>query len=348
MAPRRRPAPPRLRPGTPVLAREGDEVQCGTDPRWAFVLTGLDRAEAAWLRELAERRHVPVEQVAARYGVGVERRDAIVDVLARAGVLVPPPTPVGTIVATADGAADAAALGMLRPDGAGLATLATRARRTVGLAGLGRVGAAVATQLATAGIGTLVLHDPLPVQTTDLGLGGLRPADLGLPRHEAVRTLLAECAPLVTVEVDGVGRGDDLDVVVVAEAHAPQPARYRRLMGAGVAHLPVVWREADVLVGPLVRPGRSACVSCLELGRADEDRQWPVLVSQLREAPEPPQETTLAAVAAALTVGQVLALLDGHRPATVGAYLEVALPSGLPRLVPVAPHVRCGCLALPD
>ena len=330
-----------------MLARDGDEVQCGTDPRWSFVLTGLDRGEAAWLRELAERRHVPVEQVAARYDVGVERRDVIVDVLVRAGVLVPPPAPVGAVVATADGAADAAALGMLRPDGAGLATLAGRARRTVGLAGLGRVGSAVATQLATAGVGTLVLHDPLPVQTTDVGLGGLRPADVGLPRHQAVRSLLAERAPLVTVEVDGAGRGDDLDVVVVVEAHAPHPARYRRLMGAGVPHLPVVWREADVVVGPLVRPGQSPCVSCLELGRADADRQWPVIASQLREAPEPPQETALASTAAALAVGQVLALLDGHRPVTVGAFVEVALPSGLPRLVPVAPHPRCGCIALP-
>ncbi|WP_125776893.1 ThiF family adenylyltransferase [Antribacter gilvus] len=368
-----RPVPLRLRPGTPLLVRGDGEVQCGTDRRWAFVLSGLDRAETAWLRELAERRHVPLEQAAARCGVAAERRDAIVDVLERAGVLVPSPAPVGRVSAVADGAADSPVLGMLRPDGAGLITLASRATRTVGIAGLGRTGAAVALHLATAGVGHLVLHDPLPVQTTDLGLGGPRTADLGRRRDKAVRSTLADRSPRVAVTVDdgdaggpggsgGSGRSGRsaeggaagsaqrmpaLDVVVVVEPHAAHPARYRRLMGSGIPHLPVVVREADVVLGPFVRPGAGACVGCVDLHRADADPQWPVLASQLRETPEPPQETTLAATAAALAAGQVLAQLDGHRPAMFGLSVEVALPYGLPRTSPVPPHARCGCTGLP-
>lgn len=139
----------------------------------------------------------------------------------------------------------------------------------------------------------------------------------------------------------------DLDVVVVTEPHAAHPARYQRLLGLGVPHLPMVVREADMVVGPFVRPGRSACVTCVDLARADADREWPALVAQLRRSAEPTHETTLAAVAAATAAGQVLAQLDGHRPAAVGACLEIALPAGLPRARPVEPHPRCGCVVLP-
>ncbi|MCP2264988.1 ThiF family adenylyltransferase [Promicromonospora thailandica] len=340
----------RLRPGTPVLSRGGGQVQCGSDPRWSFVLSGLTAAEETWLGEVAERRHVTVEQAAARCGVPAERRDEIMTALFRAGVLVPVPRSVGAVTAPADGAADATVLGMLRPDGAGLATLADRARRTVGVVGLGRVGTGIAQQLATAGVGRLVLHDPLPAQVTDLAAGGLRSGDVGRARHDAVRSLLAERAPRMTVRVDDDVAGPDpaeLDVVVVTEPHAAHPARYRRLLGLGVPHLPVVVREADMVVGPFVRPGLSACVTCVDLARADADREWPALATQLRTAAEPTHEATLAAVAAATAAGQVLAQLDGHRPAAVGACLEIALPAGLPRARPADPHPRCGCVVLP-
>ncbi|MFI2362391.1 ThiF family adenylyltransferase [Promicromonospora sp. NPDC019610] len=339
----------RLRPGTPVLTRGGGQVQCGSDPRWSFVLSGLAPAEESWLEEIAERRHVTVEQSAARCGVGVERRDEIMAALSRAGVLVPVPGAVGVVTAPADGAADATALGMLRPDGAGLATLAERAGRVVGIVGLGRLGTAVALHLATAGVGGLVLSDPLPVQTTDVGLGGLRASDVGEARDLAVQALLAERSPRVAVRVDDDAGPDPaaLDVVVVTEPHAAHPARYQRLLGLGVPHLPVVVREADVVVGPLVRPGRSACVSCVDLAHADADREWPALAAQLRKTPEPTHEATLAAVAAATAAGQVLAQLDGHRPAAVGACLEISLPAGIPRARPAEPHPRCGCVVLP-
>jgi len=327
-------------------------MQCGTDPRWSFVLSGLEPAEEAWLEEIAERRHVTIDQSAARCGVPAERRDEIVTTLARAGVLVPAAASVGAVTASADGAADATVLGMLRPDGAGLATLADRARRVVGVVGLGRLGTAVALHLATAGVGGLVLHDPLPVQVTDVGLGGLRPVDVGQARDGAVRSLLAERSPRVGVEVDGGGAGPGfdpagLDAVVVTESHAAHPARYQRLLGLGIPHLPVVVREADVVVGPFVRPGRSACVACVDLTRADADREWPALAAQLRETAEPTHEATLAAVAAATAAGQVLAQLDGHRPTAVGACLEISLPAGLPRVRPAEPHPRCGCVVLP-
>ncbi|GAB3160878.1 ThiF family adenylyltransferase [Myceligenerans halotolerans] len=333
----------RLRPGTPVVMRSGDAVQCGTDPRWALVLDGLTRAEASWLRDLTDRRHVTPEQSAARRGVHPDRRDLILDALARAGMLVPSPAAVRNVVAPGHGAADARTLGMLRVDGAGLATLADRAAATVALAGLGRIGAAIALLLTGAGVGRLVLHDPQPVQTTDIGLGAHTERDVGDPRDVALARLLARRSAALDLQVNGDA---EPDVAVVVESRAALPARFTRLMSAGIPHLSVVAREADVAVGPLVLPGRSACVACLDADRADQDRDWHLIAAQLRQGPEQPHEAALTALAAATAAGQVLAQLDGHRPTAVGSCLEIALPDCLPRVRRFDPHPRCGCLTL--
>lgn len=343
--PRTAPAGARLRPGTLVLDRGDGEVQLGTDPRWAVRLAGLEQAEVSWLLDLAERRHTTLAASAGRYGVAPARRDEIAAALARGAFLLPAPAPApgrgrrpAPVLATADGAADSPALGALRPDGDGRATLVARGRRTVAVVGLGRLGAALALHLATAGVGVLLLQDGGPVQVTDLGLGGYGQRDVGAARRSALQRLLERDHPRTLVRDDAAP-----DLVVLVEDHVVRPARYARLVGEGVAHLPVVVREADVAVGPFVVPGATACARCADLHHADADPVWPALAAQLRDAPAPPQETTLAAVAAGAAAAQVLAHLDGLRPTTADAKLEVALPDAVPRVRPTPPHRRCGC-----
>ncbi|GAA1851838.1 ThiF family adenylyltransferase [Myceligenerans crystallogenes] len=331
----------RLRPGTPVLMRSDGSVQCGTDPRWSVVLDGLTPVEGSWLRDLTERRHVSPGQSAARRGVTPHRRDLILGVLARAGMLVAPSAEHGAGPGAAT--ADARALGVLRPDGAGLATLAGRAAATVAITGLGRIGSVIALLLAAAGVGRLALVDPRPVQTADTGLGALTEQDVGQARDEALARVVAGRSPAVEVLTDG---DPEPDLAVVVESRATLPARFARLMSAGIPHLPIVVREADVVVGPLVRPGHSTCVGCLDAVRADQDGDWHLIGAQLRRGPEQPQEAALSALAAATAAGQVLAQLDGHRPTAVGSCLEISLPECLPRVRRVDPHPRCGCITL--
>jgi bacteriocin biosynthesis cyclodehydratase domain-containing protein len=127
---------------------------------------------------------------------------------------------------------------------------------------------------------------------------------------------------------------------LVADAGAAEP-----LVRADVAHLSVVVREGDVVIGPLVRPGAGPCLRCLDLHRADRDPQWPGVLAQLLTDPGPqPQESALARLAAALAALQVLAQLDGlHEPAATAATLEVGLPHGLVSRRPWPAHAGCGC-----
>ncbi|MCK9792369.1 ThiF family adenylyltransferase [Isoptericola sp. 4D.3] len=337
-----------LRPATPVLDRGAGEVQLGTDPRWSLVLSGLADHEARWLRDVGTRRHRSLDRSARHWGVGEVRRDQILRALADGGFLVAPGEGLGPAAEAPGWSPDLAVLGALRPDGAGTETLARRQQGTVGVQGLRRLGVVLAEHLATAGVGTLVLDDRDPVQVADLGLGGYGPADVGRPRERVAAALLGRRHPRLRA---GAELPDDRlpDVVVVVEAHAARSDRYERLLGAAVPHLPVVVREADVLLGPLVLPGRSACVGCTDRHAADADVSWPHVVADLARgaAPEAAHETTLAATAAALAAGQVLALLDGGTPATVGRVLELALPEAVPRVRDVVPHPRCGCTRLP-
>ncbi|RZI90650.1 MAG: hypothetical protein EOO67_10920, partial [Microbacterium sp.] len=71
-----------------------------------------------------------------------------------------------------------------------------------------------------------------------------------------------------------------LPVVVVAHRMV-EPRRAARLVAADIAHLPLELSGDSAIVGPLVVPGRSACLSCLHAHRTDADEQWPLLASQL-------------------------------------------------------------------
>jgi bacteriocin biosynthesis cyclodehydratase domain-containing protein len=196
-------------------------------------------------------------------------------------------------------------------------------------------------------VGTVLLDDPAPVTSRDLGVGGLTARDVGSGRAAAAARLLRDVAPDVRTSA---GPGTRPDVVVTVEHGVADAARSRLLMAAEVPHLSVVVREADVLVGPFVRPGTSACLRCLDLHRTDADPGWPVVAAQLAAAPElrrPAEESVLAAVGGALAAGQVLAQLDGRRPATLGACLEIALPDVVPRRREWAVHPECGCAGLP-
>ncbi|MBN9375247.1 MAG: hypothetical protein J0I40_07635, partial [Cellulomonas sp.] len=85
----------RLRTGLPVLRRGADEVQVGTDPRWAVRLTNLAPDEVEAL-------------VTRRAGLDGPRLGGLVDELALAGLAVPDDIP--------DGPPDSLVLGLLRPD----------------------------------------------------------------------------------------------------------------------------------------------------------------------------------------------------------------------------------------
>lgn len=321
----------RLRRGLRVVHTGEDEVQIGTDPRWAVRLHGLSPVQCRAVLRGTERSLRPVlpEPVLAELGT--------------LGLLRPPvprdlPVPERLVP-------DCRVTALAR-DGDPRAIRERRAAATVAVHGLGRTGVQVAVLLASAGIGTVLLADRHRVRGTDLGTG-LGPGEVGRRRTTAVAALLRSIAPGVRTGTAGRS-GPEPEVVVTVDGDAVDPERTQRLLSAGTAQVPVVLREADALVGPTARPGGACCPRCVELARADLDPRWPRVLGLLRAGDDAGAEpVVLAAVAGGLAAAEVLSLVDGDQPVTDGRQYELPLPSVEPRLRAWAAHPECGCAALP-
>ncbi|MBT1002955.1 ThiF family adenylyltransferase [Paenarthrobacter sp. DKR-5] len=337
----------RLNPGLRTVLRRPDSLQLGSTSG-GIVVEGLSAPARAFIDRLRDGfPDTELAEVAA--GCGLEEPEAEELLAALGDAVFPsgtnPAQPVGPAAERAR--ADAAHWSAVyRRDGA--AVLRRRAAASVCVTGLGRTGAALAQHLASAGVGTILLDDPRPVLPKDLGAASFGPAELGMPRAAAVRRRLAQLAPAVSARIRHPGAplpsraAPGLEVIVGSEV---VPAAEReRLLASGRPHLAVLLREQDSIVGPLVVPGATACLDCIERQRADADEAWPAVAEQLARDAGSGEESALAAATAGLAALQVLLHLDGlHRPATWSAVLRLRSADGAPSLEPCAPHPRCWC-----
>ncbi|KUI23908.1 cyclodehydratase [Mycobacterium sp. IS-1742] len=88
------------------------------------------------------------------------------------------------------------------------------------------------------------------------------------------------------------------DLVVLADYLVTEPRVVRDLHTARLAHLPVRVRDGSGLIGPLVFPGRTSCLTCADLHRSDRDAAWPALAAQLRGTVGSADRATVLATAA--------------------------------------------------
>jgi hypothetical protein len=260
------------------------------------------------------------------------------DLLDDAGALVTRPTDPARISTLGPRrgrlAPDAAAWALTEQGGSdGWERLLERAGRTVQVRGTGRTAAALVAALCDAAVGT-VLADTVDGVRAD----GTAPRDSGPPA--------ATLPPA--------------DLVVLVEPAAADAEATRALLAEDRPHLSVVVREASIVVGPLVVPGRTSCLRCLDLHRSARDPGWPMVLAQVLghrrrgTAGCDPEETTLSRLAAALACLQVVGFLDRlgspsttaadrPAPAAYSATLELALPDGVPERHVWPVHDECGC-----
>lgn len=148
----------------------------------------------------------------------------------------------------------------------------------------------------------------------------------------------------------GAPRGHDL--VVLADYLVTDPRLIRDLHTAAVPHLPVRVRDGVGLVGPLVIPGVTSCLSCADLHRSDRDAAWPAVAAQLRHTVGNADRATVLATAA-LALNQIDRVMRavGGRDATRGAEPPPTLDTTLEFDVNVGSlvarrwsrHPQCAC-----
>jgi bacteriocin biosynthesis cyclodehydratase domain-containing protein len=307
-----------LRPYSRVFAVGDGHRFLGLDPDNAVVVEQLPPPLAAMLDELAAptARNELVERAVARGATGPDAL-ALLSQLHGCGALVD--------------AAGERLRGRRRSEAAVL------------VRGDGPLAVGVAGGLAGGGVGTVHLRTTGTVGTADLGTG-LRDADRGRPRAEAAAEAVRALAPGVVT-----GRPPSRfvpDLVVLTDALLPEPALLGALQAAGAAHLPVRLRDGAGVVGPLVLPGRTACLRCLELHRGALEPTWPAVAAQL-VGRAGRADRACAQATAALGAAQALAALDGlageGTPPLLDATLEVDPRAGTLLRRPWPAHPDCGC-----
>lgn len=127
----------------------------------------------------------------------------------------------------------------------------------------------------------------------------------------------------------------------------PSPDLPASLIRARIPHLAASASEAIGIVGPMVIPGRTACLRCLDLRRSDRDPAWPLILAQIAgRRPDPVAcDAPLAASVAAQSAFQALAFIDRAAPAAAvtNGTLELVLPAWQWRRRTWPPHHRCNC-----
>jgi hypothetical protein len=330
------PQRPRLRPGTPILRRPL-AVQIGLDTPEAILITpggpGLDR----WLHLLDGSRGIAeLYRSGARLGLHLPDLRRILERLSAAG-----------LIETEDPTSD----------------------RGVRLIGAGRVGRGVARLLAAADLTQLELIDDDPVDRR------LYPRHSGLGRQASA--LRAELASERTVDgrgpeicigpplgmISGVD-GDPIDSAPRRPGRTGAPAGPSApaltviasdrldvdrmvtdaLLRADQPHLLIRGADDGIVVGPLVLPGRTACVRCTDLVRCDADPDWPAILAELSRTTSSATDPMIG-WAAGMAVTQVLGLLadpPSQWPQTAGATIELGRDySQRHRAWPR--HPACGC-----
>ena len=325
------------------LWRDGETLQLGRLPGRGVVLAGLDAEVRGVLAMLdGSRDRDGLLEAARAGGCAPARTEQLLGLLDRAGVLddaAERPMPSVSRAERERLSPDVSSLRLVRGGAAGQVMGRRRAARVV-VEGAGRVGAPVAAMLAAAGVGTVQVIDDELTRPEDCGVGGLPLTAIGRPRQEAARDAVVATTARPPSQPTGAVTLPDL-VILTPPGGVPTPEPPRLL-----PHLLSEVRGEVGVVGPLVVPGTSPCLHCLDLARTDRDPGWPAIAVQLatQRRAAPPCDGVLAVAVAAQTVMQALGFLDGQGlPSAAGGTLEMTAPDWRWRRRSWQLHPDCDC-----
>jgi bacteriocin biosynthesis cyclodehydratase domain-containing protein len=154
----------------------------------------------------------------------------------------------------------------------------------------------------------------------------------------------------VTVSVNSAIVDEPSDLGIAIGHYVLDPDCYGYWLRRDIPHVPVVFGDDSVLMGPLVEPGNSPCLYCLEHYRRDADASWSAIASQLwgRRAAS---ETALVSAEVAARVARIVLVRarSGRRPvrSMVGRSFRLAVDSGEVTRRDWMPHPDCGCVEIP-
>ena len=183
--------------------------------------------------------------------------------------------------------------------------------------GLGHCGiaaehaAGILADLVTAGI-----LRPLPAQQVTVRVTGSATMSAAVLQH--LRRSGVDAVPVTPGSPSFGGLTAETPVVLAGQLFPPEDVT-RRLMENAVPHLPCGVDDGRVVVGPLVLPGTTACLSCIDTRLLSVDPEWRFLRAQSGGVPAGNSTTPLAEMTAALTASLLKDALGDGSPGSPGS-----------------------------
>ena len=153
----------------------------------------------------------------------------------------------------------------------------------------------------------------------------------------------------ISVTVGATATDEDSDLGIAVGHYVLDPESYGFWLRRDLPHLPVVFGDDSVQIGPLVEPGNSPCLYCLEHYRRDADASWSAIASQLWGRRASSETALVSAEVAARVARMVIGRLEsGRQPARSMAArsFRLAVDSGEVTRRDWMPHPECGCVTL--
>ena len=163
------------------------------------------------------------------------------------------------------------------------------------------------------------------------------------PTTERIADALAIAGVHVAVGADLSDSPCDLGITI--GHYVLDPDSYGFWLRRDLPHLAVTFGDESATIGPLVEPGATACLFCLEHYRRDADASRSAIASQLwgRHAES---ETPLVSIEVAARVARlVLRRLAGEVP-TSATSVRLETDTGETTTTVWMPHPDCGCTSL--
>ncbi len=165
-------------------------------------------------------------------------------------------------------------------------------------------------------------------------------AGTGLLADRIAGLLAAEGVPVLLARTVAAAEAAQASFAIVIGSYVLDPALHGLWLRRDVSHLPVILGDSSVAIGPLVEPGRTACLLCLQRHATDADPAWPAIASQLWGRASA-AETELVASEVAAIVARVV--LSGVAPSD---QIVLDVDSGMQTRRSFLVHPDCGCLSL--
>ncbi|MBH0131295.1 hypothetical protein I6E56_13105 [Salinibacterium sp. NK8237] len=142
----------------------------------------------------------------------------------------------------------------------------------------------------------------------------------------------------------------DPDLAVIVGHFVIPPSVHSHWLRRDIPHLPVVITDSAAEIGPVVTPGITGCLLCIDLHRRDADPSWPAIATQLMGRTSLAQTPTLVAEAAGEAsrmalhrLGRIGYTVFDQTPADATSSVRIDYATGRRDESLRFRHPECGC-----